>query len=128
MIIGKNLETIFSAVRDAINRLVNGKQVIGYQTLFNVVDTTVSTLTVPAGATEAWITVEHFNSPNTAIVRYTVDGTAPSGGTISNSSIGMLMFFNGIPLVLKGPDAIKNFKAVRIPITGQTNISITYFK
>jgi hypothetical protein len=129
MIIGKNLEMILSAVREGIYRLVNGKQVIGIQTVYSVVDSTFSTLTVPTGTTEAWITVEHPNNPQTGVARYTIDGTNPVGGAISTSTtIGHVMFFNGIPLVIKNGDAVRNFKITRIPTTGQTNITITYFR
>lgn len=129
MIIGKNVETLLSTLRDSFNRLVNGKQVVGYQAIA-LSTSTVSTLTVPSGATEAWIQVEGA-SPSATITsaRYTVDGTTPvTGVTGATSEAGMPLYnSSGQPLVLKGGGTLSSFKAIMA--TGSNQIlKVTYYK
>lgn len=132
MILGKNLETIFAAVRDAINRLVNGKQVVGYQTI-DVISASVATLTVPAGATEAIMTAEktgNVNDLHTPVIRWSINSTAPATGAISTTTHGMTMFTTQPPLVIKGSDALSAFKAIAVATTttGNLMLKVTYLK
>ena len=131
MIIGKNIETLLSALRDAFNRLVNGKQAIGYQAIA-LSTSTVTNLTIPAGATEAWIRVDG-TAPATAALpsaRYTVDGTTPvTGVTGTTSEAGMPLYNNpgAETLIIKGGSNLSSFKAIMA--TGVTQIlKVTYYK
>ena len=134
MILGKNLETILSAVRDGISRLVNGKQCVGSQTV-DILSASVATLTVPAGANEAWITVEKptyavTDSYFTPLLRWSVNSTAPVTGAATTSTHGMVMAAGSPVLILKGADAILAFKAIAIAATttGNLMLKVTYFK
>lgn len=139
MIIGKNLETLFSAVRDAINRLVNGKQAIGSQTI-DMVSTNVYSLTVPTGATEVLIMFEKATAvssdPYTAVVRWSVTSTAPEAGAYTYSAGPPVNPTDGMPwasmtpLILKGADSLNNFKCVAVssPTIGTLGMKVIYFK
>jgi len=129
MIIGKNFETILSAVRDGISRLVNGKQVIGYQAIA-LSTSTASTLTVPSGATEAWVQVEGA-SPNATVTsaRYTLDGTTPVTGVTGSTSEAGMPLYNaaGQPVVIKGGSNLSAFKAIMATGTNQI-LKVTYWR
>lgn len=129
MIIGKNLETLLSALRDAFNRFVNGKQAIGYQAIA-LSTGTVSTLTVPAGATEAWIQVEGA-APSATVTsaRYTVDGTTPvTGVTGTTGEAGMPLYnSSGQPVIIKGGSNLSAFRAIMATGTNQI-LKVTYYR
>jgi hypothetical protein len=129
MIIGKNLETLFSAVRDGINRLVNGKQVVGYQAIA-LSTSVVSTLTVPAGATEAWIQVEGATpSATVTSARYTLNGTTPVTGVTGTTAEAGMPLYNaaGQPVVIKGGSNLAGFQAIMATGAGQI-LKVTYWK
>jgi hypothetical protein len=140
MIIGKNVETLLSALRDAFNRLVNGKQVVGSQTI-DVRDNAVSTLTVPAGATEAVMVLERATAsaadPYTQAVRWSVTDVVPVTGTYAGLIIGPPdttkhgMPWNVlVPMTIKGSDALRAFKVVAVAVTGAGTLAlkVTYYK
>lgn len=125
MIIGKNIETLLSALRDAFNRLVNGKQVVGYQSI-TITSGGPYSLTVPSGATEAIINTDSTTSAGLlAAARWTVDGTIPATGT-AGTEAGMPMF-DGVAITLKGTDALKAFRVINT--SGNVRaLKVTYFK
>lgn len=129
MIIGKNVETLLSTLRDSFNRLVNGKQVIGYEAIA-LSTSTVSTLTIPVGTTEAWIQVEGA-SPSATVTsaRYTLNGTTPvTGVTGTTSEAGMPLYnSSGQPLIIKGGSNLSGFKAIMATGTNQI-LKVTYYK
>ena len=132
MIIGKNIETLLSALRDAFNRLVNGKQVVGSQTV-DVLSASVASLTVPAGATEAIMSIEKVGAVAdgyTPLARWSVNSTAPVTGAISTTTHGMPILSIQPPLVIKGADALAAFKVIAVAstTTGNLMLKVTYFK
>lgn len=133
MIIGKNIETLLSAVRDSFNRFVNGKQVVGYQSV-DIISASTSSLTVPAGATEAMITVDKTAAAAdayTPLIRWSVNSTAPVNGAVSTSAHGMTMMSIHPPLIIKGGDALTSFKAIAYATGVTTNtliLKVTYYK
>jgi len=137
MIIGKNVETLLSALRDAFNRLVNGKQVVGSQTV-DIISASTSKLTVPAGATEAVITLDKTAAAAdayTPLIRWSVNSVAPVSGPVSltpgSETHGMtLMSIHG-PLVLKGAESLTSFRAIAYAAgvtTGTLLLKVTYYK
>lgn len=133
MIIGKNIETLLSALRDAFNRLVNGKQVVGYQSL-DISGGTVKTLTVPSGATEAIITLDSKqNITLSAAVmgaRYTLHGIDPvcNNATVANNTGNPIFEYQTINV--KGEDALTGFKVI-CTTEGGTNkvaLKVIYYK
>lgn len=124
MIIGKQTETLLSAIRDNASRLINGKQVLGYQAI-TITTGGPYTLTVPAGTTEALIYTDSTASAGTlAAARWTVDGTTPVTG-VTGTEAGMPMF-DGQPLLLKG-DAVRSFRVINTSGTVRA-IKVTYYK
>lgn len=133
MIIGKNIETLLSAVRDSFNRFVNGKQVVGSQTV-DILSASVATLTVPAGATEAMMTIEKTGlvaaDANLPVARWSVTSVAPVTGASSASTHGMTISPAQNPLIIRGSEALTNFKIIAIgaTTTGNLMLKVTYFK
>ena len=133
MIIGKNVETLLSTLRDSFNRLVNGKQVVGSETV-DIISASTSKLTVPVGATEAVITLDKTAAAAdayTPLIRWAVNSVAPVSGAVSTSAHGMtLMSIHG-PLVLKGAESLTSFRAIAYAgsvTTGTLLLKVTYYK
>lgn len=133
MIIGKNVETLLSTLRDSFNRLVNGKQVVGSETV-DIISASTSKLTVPVGATEAVITLDKTAAAAdayTPLIRWAVNSVAPVNGAVSTSAHGMtLMSIHG-PLVLKGAESLTSFRAIAYAgsvTTGTLLLKVTYYK
>jgi len=121
----KNTENLLASIRDGISRLVNGKQVVGYQSI-TITIAAVSVLTVPAGATEALINTDSTASAGTlAAARWTINGTTPVAG-VTGTEEGMPIF-DGIAITLKGADALKSFKIINAFTTVRA-VKVTYFK
>jgi len=128
----KNTENLLASIRDGISRLVNGKQVIGSQTV-DVLSASTASLTVPAGATEAMIVAEKVGAstdPYTPVVRWSMTSTAPVTGAISTSTHGMPLFTISQPLIIKGGDSLSAFKAIAVAVTttGNLMLKVIYYK
>lgn len=134
MIIGKNIETLLSALRDAFNRLVNGKQVVGYEAI-DLSGAVVKTLTVPAGATEAIISLE---SSQASVIstsakiggRYTLDGTTPQDGGAGPAVNAGMPIAEYETIVVKGAGALTAFKIFPTAVAqaNKAALKVTYFK
>lgn len=135
----KNTENLLASIRDGISRLVNGKQVVGYQVI-DLLSASVSSLTVPAGATEALIMVERA-SPAAAdsysiAIRFSVTDTVPETGAYIYSAgppvnpIDGMPWLSMNPLVIKGADALKAFKVIAAATTtsGQMGLKVIYYR
>jgi hypothetical protein len=101
MIIGKQLESLTTSLRDSIQKILNGKQPVGCETLvLPIAGTVVSLGFIPAGATSATLCLESAVAPTTTPVvlgaRYcvgspsfinisTISGTA---GTVTVTTVG----------------------------------------
>ena len=136
MIIGKNLETIFSAVRDGINRLVYGKQFLSYAQ-YSLSGAASYLPSIPTGVTEAWIYVEvtwpgtpDVLTPFKTCIRYSLDNSSPVTGAIDSLNGVPMSIATNNPLILKGNDTIKSFRAVRADSTtfSTATLKILYFK
>lgn len=86
--------------------------VSGGQYALSVSASTVRTLTVPSGATHAWISVD----PSANTIRWTRDGTAPT------ASVGHALVAGEAIEV----DNLSNFKA--ISTTGTSTIQVSYHR
>lgn len=129
MIIGKTIETLLGNLRDSFNRLVNGKQVVGSETI-DVFGQIVRSLTVPPGATEAIMRIEIGGTATlSTVARWSISSTAP---VPSNSSV----LLAGMPIMametitIKGEDALKAFRIVSRDnvTTGAFGLKVIYFK
>jgi len=123
----KSAENLLTLIRDGINRLVNGKQFLS-QTSFQPTALPTFIPSIPTGATEAWIYVEaNFvtttdpTTPFRACVRYSIDASTTPGPGISGSELGLPLWAGPTPVILKGNDVIKSFKAVR------ADVSVVFF-
>lgn len=132
MIIGKNIETLLSALRDSFNRFVNGKQVIGSQTID--LTQSIKSLTVPTGATEALIMIESSSSgaagtSTTVVARWSVSDTAPQSSAYSGTQEGMPVAVM-VPFTIKGSDALRAFRIITINNVGPGafGLKVIYFK
>lgn len=127
MITGKITESILSAIRDGISRWVNGKQPLGGAQALAVTTSAVVGLTVPVGATEAWIQVDiksySQQDIHTPSVHWLVGGSTPATGV---SGAGMNLYPVGPILVLKGTDTLTSFKVVSIATDAV--LRVQYFK
>lgn len=133
MIIGKNVETLLGNLRDAFNRLVNGKQVVGSQTV-DVISASTIALTVPSGATEAVITIDKTAAATdayTPLIRWSVSSVAPVNGAVATTTHGMTMMSIHPPLVIKGTESLTSFRAIAYAAgvtTGTLLLKVTYYK
>lgn len=130
MIIGKNIETLLSALRDSFNRLVYGKQFISYEGI-TLTAGTVKKLTVPAGVTEAIIQVDSsVRSTTDPQARYTLHGVDPVAGTTGNvSEIGHPLFAcAGNYIVIRGYDNLGAFKVISATGVGTQALKVQYYK
>ena len=128
----KSAENLLTLIRDGINRLVNGKQFISHtsHSLTGVV-TFIPADKIPTGATEAWVYVEaNFAAttdtaiPFKACVRYSIDSAITPLAGIDGTGAGMPHWAGPTPLILRGNDVIRNFRAVRTDGTVFSNVTL----
>ena len=124
----KNTENLLASIRDGISRLVYGKQFISQEILNLATTSTVVSLNVPVGATEARIVCDCANTQAlTTGYRYTLDGVTPTLGTYATSTTKGTFVPNLVVLIIQGNDNLKNFRALNADgiVRG---LSVTYYK
>lgn len=132
MIIGKNIETLLSTLRDGINKLVYGRQVVGQESLVISTESysggTIK-LNPPTNATRAEITHFRVVASGTAITqddiirstRYFFNVPQPNTAVvnISSASYALVVSSHIMTIVTSTPHGFSNGQVVRIQnITG----------
>lgn len=129
MIIPNNTEDLLSNIVKVLSLEIRGKSCIGYQAIpLSAVSS--STLSIPAGAISAELTLE-INDANTAKMvgaRYTLHGIAPETGATSDK-IG-IPIGDGDTIEIRGGDNLYSFRVIDSG-TGAPNtrvLKVIYFK
>lgn len=126
----KSVETLLTTLRDSFNKLVYGKQFIGYETITLTLGT-VKKLTVPTGATEAILQVEASSGSTTLpSARFTLHGIDPvAGQTGAATEIGIPTYScTGGDFVIRGYDNLLAFKIISAYATGTQSLKVLYYK
>lgn len=145
--IGRTTEVVLGTIRDYLSKIFNGRTCIGYQKVTLSSNTTVVSLTVPAGATSAEITVETADTTTSnASVRYTFNPVAPTASifavpgsgavtlTGTPGGNGYIYSGEGIPLgdfdtvEILGYNNLQAFTAIQVTTSGNRYLKVQYFK